>query len=105
MKARPQDEQSGAPLVRAVTPRRRVDSPGLVRAVPETVPVVHVPPRLLGLEDAARYLGGVSVWTVRDYIAAGKLTPVRLPGPGGQELRRVLLDIRDLDRLVDEDKA
>jgi hypothetical protein len=65
------------------------------------VPVVQVTPRLLGLEDAARYLGALSVWTVRDLIAAGKLTPVRLPGPRGEDLRRILLDIHDLDALVD----
>jgi hypothetical protein len=32
-------------------------------------------------------------------------TPVRLPGPRGEDLRRILLDIRDLDRLIDEGKA
>ena len=105
MKARTQDEQSGAPVVRAVNPRRRADSSGLVRTVPEVVPVVQVAPRLLDLEGAARYLGNVSAWTIRDYVAGGHLTPVRLPGPREGDLRRILLDIRDLDRLIDEGKA
>jgi hypothetical protein len=73
--------------------------------VPEVVPVVHVAPRLVDLEDAARYLGNVSPWTIRDFIAAGKLTPVRLPGPRQGDLRRILLDLRDLDRLVDEGRV
>ncbi len=73
--------------------------------MPETVPVVQVAPRLLDLEGAARYLGNVSAWTIRDFIAAGKLTPVRLPGPREGDLRRTLLDIRDLDRLIEEGKA
>jgi hypothetical protein len=37
---------------------------------------------------------------VRDLIAAGTLARVRIPLPNGGELRRVLLDREDLDRLV-----
>ena len=52
-------------------------------------------PRLVGIAVASRYLG-VSAWTVRDLIEHGTLPRVALPG-----VRRVLVDQRDLDRLVD----
>lgn len=57
-------------------------------------------PRLLSLEDTALYLG-VSPWTVRDLEAAGMLPRVRIPLPGGGELRKLLFDRADLDRLVE----
>jgi excisionase family DNA binding protein len=60
-------------------------------------------PRLLDLEGAAHYLA-VSVWTIRDLLDAGRLPRVRLPGAGARDLRRVLLDREDLDRLVREAK-
>jgi excisionase family DNA binding protein len=62
--------------------------------------------RLLRLTEAASYLS-VSYWTVRDLVARGAIPPVRLPGPGardGRTLRRVLLDRRDLDRLIENNK-
>jgi excisionase family DNA binding protein len=58
---------------------------------------------LLSLQDAATYLG-LSYWTVRDLIDAGTLKPVRLALGTGRDLRRILLDRRDLDRLVDASK-
>jgi Helix-turn-helix domain len=61
--------------------------------VPENVP------RLLDVQAAAKYLS-VSVWTIRDLEAAGELRRVRLP-LGRSEVRRLLFDRRDLDRLVD----
>jgi excisionase family DNA binding protein len=51
---------------------------------------------------AAAYLS-VSVWTVRDLIAAGQLARVRLE-VAGRELRRVLVDRADLDALITEGK-
>ncbi len=54
-------------------------------------------PRLLGVKDAARYLG-VSEWTLRD-MPATVLPRVRLPGQR-DEVRRLLFDRDDLDRLV-----
>ena len=57
-------------------------------------------PRLLGLADAARYLG-VSTWTVRDYFAAGVLTRIKLPAPQGGDLDRVLVDRLELDALIE----
>jgi excisionase family DNA binding protein len=61
-------------------------------------------PRLLDLQGAAAYLS-VSAWTLRDMLAAGTLRAVRLPGAGGRDLRRILLDVCDLDSLVERIKA
>jgi hypothetical protein len=57
---------------------------------------------LLDAEAAAAYLG-ISVWTVRSFVANGHLRPVRLPAcrRRGDTTRRVLFDRRDLDALVD----
>jgi hypothetical protein len=57
-------------------------------------------PRLLDLDRAASYLS-VSSWTVRDLEAAGVLPRVRVPLPDGRELRKLLFDKADLDRLID----
>lgn len=59
-------------------------------------------PRLVDVAGAAAYLS-VSVWTVRDLIAAGQLARVRLE-VAGRELRRVLVDRADLDALITEGK-
>jgi len=59
--------------------------------------------RLLDVEAAAAYLS-VSTWTIRDLEAAGELQRVRLPLPGHREVRRLLYDVRDLDRLVEGSK-
>lgn len=56
--------------------------------------------RLLSLDNAARYLG-VSPWTVRDLEAAAVLTRVRIPLANGGELRKLLFDREDLDRLIE----
>jgi hypothetical protein len=56
-------------------------------------------PRLLDLEMAAIYLS-MSPWTIRDLEAAGVLPRVRVPLPGGGELRKLLFDKADLDRLI-----
>ncbi len=61
---------------------------------------VAIPPRLLTLEATAAYLG-VSPWTVRDLEAAGVLRRVCVPLPGGRELRKLLFDKTDLDRLIE----
>ncbi len=55
-----------------------------------------VAPRLFSLKRAAEYLG-ISYWTIRDYIFRGELPSVRLG-------RRVLVDVRDLDALVEKYK-
>jgi hypothetical protein len=69
-------------------------------AVPTLCPVT---PRLLDAESAARYLA-VSVWVVRDLEAAGHLSRVRLPLPGGKDVRKLLYDRADLDRLIERSK-
>ena|SRR5438552_2624657 len=62
--------------------------------------VAPVNPRLLDLHGAAAYLG-VSEWTVRDLEAAGTVPRIRIPLPNAGELRKLLFDRVDLDRLID----
>lgn len=62
--------------------------------------IAPVPPRLLDLEATAAYLG-MSGWTIRDLEAAGILRRVRVPLPNHGELRKLLFDKQDLDRLID----
>jgi hypothetical protein len=71
------------------------------------VMVGHVTPRLLDLDAAAAYLGGVSVWTLRAWIADGHLRAVKLPSltRPGESSRRVLLDVRDLDALIEQGRT
>jgi excisionase family DNA binding protein len=58
--------------------------------------------RLLDIEGASKYMS-VSVWTIRDLIASGTLKRVMIP-LGGRDVRRVLLDRRDIDALIDRVK-
>jgi hypothetical protein len=60
-----------------------------------------ITPRLLDLEAAATYLS-VSPWTIRDLEAKGVLPRVRVPLPNGGELRKLLFDKADLDRLIEQ---
>jgi hypothetical protein len=57
--------------------------------------------RLLDLDATATYLG-VSAWVVRDLESAGTLQRVRIPFPTAKsgELRKLLFDREDLDRLI-----
>jgi len=59
-----------------------------------------MPCRLLDLESAAAYLG-VSPWTVRDLEAAGVLKRVGVPLSDGRDLRKLLFDKADLDKLIE----
>lgn len=52
--------------------------------------------RLYSLREASSYLG-VSYWSVRDLIHAGDLHYVKIG-------RRVLIDLRDLERFVESQK-
>ena len=100
----------GQPL--AAASQRLRGRPGRPRTRPEQLPapviqvaaVAPVAPRLLDLGGAASYLA-VSDWTVRDLEAAGVLHRVRIPLPKGGELRKVLFDRLDLDRLVEAWKS
>lgn len=76
---------------------------GSVGSVWGTLAVRATVPRLLDLEGAAEYLG-LSTWTVRDLEWKGVLPRVRLPNGKGGEIRKLLFDVRDLDRLVDRSK-
>ena len=67
-------------------------------AAPENPPVST--PRLLDLQQAAQYLG-VSPWTVRDLETSGVIPRVVIPLPNGRELRKLLFDRADLDRLIE----
>lgn len=60
---------------------------------------IAISPRLLSLEAAAAYLS-MSPWTIRDLEAKGVLPRVRVPLPQGGELRKLLFDKADLDRLI-----
>ena len=72
--------------------------------------------RLLSLHEAGKYLG-VSYWKFRDYVQAGILPRVVLPcaarrakggvvirKPGDCSARRILVDKRDLDTLIERSK-
>ena len=77
--------------------------------------VLHAWPRLLDVHLAAAYLG-LSASTVRDYVHAGLLQPVGLPGsrlrhskatiarPQDRNLVKLLFDRKDLDLFVDQRK-
>ncbi len=69
-------------------------------AEPSALAYRAIAPRLLDLPQAAAYLA-VSPWTARALEATGVLMRVRVPLPNGGELRKVLFDVRDLDRLIE----
>lgn len=100
MKARRRGRPASKPLAAA---RARLSRPrGRPRKRPQIVrsAAPAIPPRLLDCHSAASYIG-VSTWALRDLEAAGVLRRVRLPLAGDREVRRLLFDVRDLDRLVD----
>jgi hypothetical protein len=82
--------------------QRRLGKPGRPRTAEphQPVQVSACLSRLLDAEAAAAYLG-VSAWTIRDLDARGVLPRVRVPLPNGGELRRLLFDRVDLDRLIE----
>ena len=87
---RPPRPVEGSPVTPASRPAPQVREPAEITLDPRTSG-----PRLVDVATAAGYLG-VSTWTVRDLLERGSLPRVSLPG-----VRRVLVDQRDLDRLVD----
>ena len=52
------------------------------------------------IRATAAYIG-VSEWTVRDLETAGTLLRIRIPLPHAGELRKLLFDRTDLDRLIE----
>jgi hypothetical protein len=87
-------------------PRPDLDADALAEAKKPRHRCVSVPPRLRDVDAAGDYLG-VSPWTVRALVAEGHLKPVRLPSVRypGENGRRLLFDVRDLDAAVDKWKA
>src|SRR6266508_2326105 len=79
-------------------PRKIVESGG-DQGAGRPITVSDLAPRLLDVKAAGRYLG-VSPWTIRDLEFAGTLARVRVPLPGSRELRKLLFDRADLDRLI-----
>jgi hypothetical protein len=76
---------------------------------PGTNGLAPVTPRLLGVREAAHYLG-VSAWSVREWVAAGIVPAVKVMLPTtskrkGETCRRVLVDIKDLDTLIEHWKG
>lgn len=62
--------------------------------------------RILDLHQSATYLG-ISYWTMRDLVNAGRIPTVKIPSVragDGRPIRRILVDIRDLDLLIDGNK-
>jgi excisionase family DNA binding protein len=63
-----------------------------------TAPRIEGPAPLLTIRQAADLLG-VSYWTVRSWIEAGKLRAIRLPG------RLIRVHPRDLDRFIEANRG
>ncbi len=66
------------------------------RSTPVSIPQLE--PRLLRVNDAARYLS-IAVWCLRSLVWEGQLSPVKL----GRS-RRLLFDRADLDAFIDRQK-
>ncbi len=111
----PEDSMNGHPVRNVSEAVRRTvgrTSPTFKGAVRCPVPdeIAALPPRLLNLKQAAAYLG-VSYWTMRDWMLAGRLPVITLPGLRPREgakaresLRRALVDVADLDAFIDRCK-
>jgi excisionase family DNA binding protein len=86
--------QAAIERIRAATAKARA-----TRASRKVAATEAIIPRLLDLEQSAKYLS-CSPWTLRDLIANGTLPRVRVPLPSGADLRKILVDREDLDRLI-----
>jgi len=85
----------GRPPLSDEEKRRRADQ----RLARRAAELAGVAPRLLDIPSSARYLG-VSPWTARALVENGTLRRVLIPMPEGRDMRRVLVDREDLDRLI-----
>lgn len=58
-------------------------------------------PLVVDVKTAASLIG-VSVWTIREYVASGELPVVKMPATKGPETRsrRVLIAVTDLEAFV-----
>jgi hypothetical protein len=83
----------------------------------ETAKPQPIAPRLLDVGASAFYCS-VGVQTIRDWYADGLIEPVSVPGaalrekggrivsrPGRRRMAKLLFDIKDLDRFIDELKG
>lgn len=72
------------------------------RRAKQSKQVSQSPVRLLDVHKSSQYLG-VSPSLIRAYLASGHLHQVLLPDPGcsARVIRRVLIDIRELDAFVE----
>ncbi len=84
-------------------PRARSGKNGGTNQPAVQLTVAPISPRLLDLPAAAAYLG-VSVWTVRELVTTKKLVRVLLPSSNGGDLRKLLFDRIELDRLIEMSK-
>jgi excisionase family DNA binding protein len=96
---RKQTPRPGGAAARSTAEPRPGDE---ARPLPPRAPAFG-PTRLLSARETARYLG-LAYDTVLSLVKGGTLRPVRLP-LGGGELRKLLFDRADLDRLVEASKA
>ena len=102
---RPRKGPAPAPSALADPASGQRERPTAARTSGAAVPTVcPLRPRLLDIRGAAQFLG-ISTWTVRDLLAAGRLARVRLPLEGDRECRKVLVAVEDLDRLVEAGKS
>jgi hypothetical protein len=90
---------TGVPQTRALSKpsnRTSTSSPGVPAVCPD------LGPRLVDIRTAAKYLS-IFTWSIRDLESAGALRRIRLP-LASKDMRKLLFDRRDLDRLVDTAK-
>jgi len=100
MKDNPPDQ----PLLHARRgPGRPRKHPTTEGAAPRSDPP-PLDPRLLDIVQAARYLS-VSPWTIRSLEWSGVLPRVRIPLADSRDLRKLLFDRTDLDRLIESWKT
>lgn len=80
--------------------RRQPETENALSQLGELSAVDTSPVQLVTLHESARRLA-ISYWAARDLVLRGHLAAVRLPGKrGGKNLRRVLVDVRDLEKFV-----
>lgn len=85
-------------LCRPGRPKKASPSDSGDAVVTRATVALGLQPRLLDRPQAARYLN-LSVWSLIDLEAAGLLARVRIG-----EVRRVLYDVKDLDKLIEASK-
>jgi Helix-turn-helix domain len=88
------DDLHGLPTVAPSPPA------GAARGVPGRVAVAPLQPRVLDLHGAAAYLG-LGERKLRELARSGILPRVRIPLPHDAEVRKLLFDRADLDRLIE----